>query len=358
MDERKLAPIEERFIQELELDRDAFLGLVRDGTTVRRRSAYFVVARVPVDLDQPVVTQINGLELSRNLRFGNHMVVLSNMLVLAQRLGMTRVFLPANSLFRTSFIVQGVRFTQSLPARHHNTLRGQFYNTRTFNGLLEDSFNRAKVFPRFRVAILPLSGKGALDAARVRSNLWLRSIVKRLSRELTIHIRSGDIFLMDNPHVGYWQPPLSYYAAVIEREGPRTVTLVFKNAANPVIIALAEWLRTRRIRTRLVQGPIETAICELATAQHVVGGNGSFLPPILAMSRSLAKITTFADKKYLFVPQLKDVVAAREAKTGLTTIPAGDYEELVSPWRNSPEQRDLMLRYELSSDQKAALQAE
>ena len=356
---RELTPNEERFIKELGLDRDAFLGVrfTRGEHGISRSDPYFLVERTSLALDQPVAPQIHGLELSRNFRFGNHMVALSQILFIAQKLNIPQVFLPEHPLFRTDFVVEGVRFTQSLPADHQSTLRGRFFLRHTFEPLLDGVFRPAEFFHRFRGAILPLSGDGALDALRVNSKLCWRSIVKRFSNELTVHIRSGDIFEKENPHPGYWQPPLDYYTEAIDQENPRTVTLVFENTANPVIPPLLEWLNLRDIQYRLADGPIEEAIRELFTARKVVAGRGSFLAPVMALSGSLRKLTAFSDNRYFDLPQMKDMHAGRKEKIRLTVVPAGDYRPLVSPWRNSLDQRDLMLRYKLSSDQKAALRA-
>lgn len=115
MEERELTTGEERLIEELELDRDLFLGKRLATHQVQLRGAYFIVERATLSTHQPVLTQIHGLELSKNLRFGNHMIALSHLLVLAQQLRIRRVFLPEHPLFRRSFVVQGVLFSQSEP---------------------------------------------------------------------------------------------------------------------------------------------------------------------------------------------------------------------------------------------------
>lgn len=355
MADRELTAGEERFIEELELDRELFLGARLDTHQVQRRDPYFIVERATLSPDQPVLAQIHGLEMSNNLRFGNHMIAISHLLVLVQKLGIRRVFLLEHPLFRRSFAIHVVLFTQSHPAPHHTTLRGLFFYQATFRELFKDNPKPIEIFHLFRVALLPLSGDGALNGVKVKMSLWLRSFMKRLRRELTIHIRSGDIFLSETPHPAYWQPPLDFYTTIITKESPRKVTLVFEDTANPVIPALVEWLRSIGIRYHLEDGPIEAAILELATARHVVGGKGSFLTPILAISRSVKLITAFSDQSYLHLPRIRDLCAVKKETMRVNVVPAGEYETLVSPWTNSPEQRDNMLRYVLSPTQQAAL---
>lgn len=357
MSDRELTAVEERLIEELGFDRKVFLGESLDTEHFQPLHSLFVAERTTVSLNHAILPQIHGLELSNNRRFGNHMIALSRLLVLAQHLGMRRVFIPAHPLFRPDFVIQGVVFSQSDPAPNHNTLRGLFYWV-TIKWLLQDSPKPIELFPLFRGAMLPLCGYGALDTLKVKTSLWWRSLIKRLRNEITIHIRSGDIFSEVKPNPGYWQPPLDFYTTVITEEKPKKVTLVFEDTANPVIPALIEWLSTMGIPYRLEDGMIESAIRELATAHHLVGGRGTFLAPILAMSRSVRRTTVFSDKRHLNLPRVKDVPHESRPLIRHSIVPAGDYETLVSPWANSPEQRDAMLNYALSKEQQSALRAE
>lgn len=223
--------------------------------------------------------------------------------------------------------------------------------------MLQDTPKPSEIFHLFRAALLPLSGQGALGAVKVKANLWWRSLTKRLHRDITIHIRSGDIFSKDNPHPEYWQPPLDYYTTVTTEERPGQVTLVFEDTANPVIPALIEWLRNTGIRYKLEDGPIEAAIAELATSHHVVGGlqRGSFLRPILAMSRSARKITSFGEPNNEHKPRVEHMNPAKSGRRRVRVVAAEGYQALVSPWTNSPEQRNNMLCYKLTPAQQAAL---
>lgn len=276
---------------------------------------------------------------------------LANALAVAKRIGIGRIYLPVNELLRTEFEVEGVRFIQGAPPVEHNTLRGAFWHPslRAFAPVLNDLGDAAKKlepFHLFQVGILPLSGKGWVDSLRIKINLWARFIAKSLSREITIHIRSGNIFLTEHPNGAYWDVPLSYYTHVIEQERPGKVTLVYEDTSNPVIPALTEWLRKVGIRHKLQDGPVDAAIQEVAAAQHVVGGRGSFLIPILAMNQHLKKITWFGEKPSPPFP-LHHLPRVQAGDVQLTVVDSGSYEQMVAPWRNSRSQRVAMTNYRI-----------
>ena len=332
MTDRQLTPIEALIVEALDLETDFFLGKRIDEYQVVRRDPYFVVQRREIAQGADWRDCIDGLELERNLRFGNHMAALANAYALAKSLGFSLVVIPENPLLRHEFRVGQVRFTQSqLPI---NTLKGTFFYRHTFAHHYNREEAPIEILAHFEKSLQCLRGTANI------SKLAYLALLKRIRKDLTIHIRSGDIFEGDNPHPGYWQPPLSFYVDTVARHEPRIVTLVFENQSNPVIAALIDWLREDGIRVRIRDGTLEEAIMELASARKVVGGRGSFLDPILALSKQLKSLDSFGTSRYKKLPRVV------RGDASFVEWPSAGYENLVFPWMDTESQRSSMLTWQ------------
>ena len=60
-----------------------------------------------------------------------------------------------------------------------------------------------------------------------------KDIKKRDSRDLLIHVRSGDIF-SSNPHANYYPPGLEYYKWVIGQEDWKSITFLLEDSSHPL----------------------------------------------------------------------------------------------------------------------------
>jgi hypothetical protein len=293
-----------------------------------------------------VASQLEALEVQRNLRFGNHIHALANAYLVAKALGLPKVIIPSHPLLREEFSIHGVYFSQkgeeSEGSQSAVRLRGTFFYRHTLGHLrLEDKRPTVTIFPFFTDAlrVIPRFRRGELQEW---VSMRIVEQVKKARRDLTIHIRSGDIFSSDHPHPGYWQPPLSFYLQSIDQVKPRQVTLVFEDRGNPVIDKIEEHLIHTGISYQVKDGPIEEAIWEIVTAKNLVVAKGTFSRPMVALSRSLKNLWIYA------APQSYDVLSRLvTTKFKLHIVPDAEraYEAKVSAWRNSEDQREAMLAH-------------
>lgn len=159
--------------------------------------------------------------------------------------------------------------------------------------------------------------------------------------EMVIHIRSGDIFRPQGMiHPGYGQPPLSFYRKAVEHGKPRIVHLVYQDMHNPVIRPLKKWLRERSIPfTKPQKSSLRKDIKTLVSAQTLVAGRGTFIPGVVSLGENLKTIYCFDEALNLLGLQgvTYHVIKDRSRK----------YVDSIQRynWRNSPEQRELMISY-------------
>lgn len=140
---------------------------------------------------------------------------------------------------------------------------------------------------------------------------------------LVIHIRSGDIF-NEKPHVGYAQPPLCYYTHIINSGSYKRIILVCQDTKNPVVDKLLT-LYPNRCEHKIQSLTEDIKIILGATI--IVCGHGTFIP-------SLTRFSTH--------PQT--IIYTTKYKRELSK-----YYEKNLPWKNTEEQRQLMLDYTFKS---------
>ena len=168
--------------------------------------------------------------------------------------------------------------------------------------------------------------------------------IEDLDSELIIHIRSGDIFESQNPHPGYGQPPLSFYKKCILDFSPTSITLVYQNLSNPIIEPLQEWLNIKSIKYRNQSSPDL-----IQDVQALLGGNsfiirkGTFKRGVLGLKTNVNKVYVFGknerNKLHKIVPTIKSIIEYSDSDNIYT-------EKILSNnWKNTTEQRELMLRY-------------
>ena len=340
---RELTNDEERLCTELAIDKDFFLGERIDLSDVLREDPYFLVLPHPLDPMQPVASQLEALEVDGNLRFGNHMAALANAYLIATAFEIPSILIPFHPLVRDEFSIHGVHFSQKSENPTDNKslarLRGTFFHRHTLGHLFIEKEPALVTFPLFAGALrgVPRFRRGELLQW---FSIRFAEEVRRFKRDLTIHIRSGDVFSSNHPHPGYWQPPLSFYLQVISEVRPRQVTLVFEDRGNPVIDKIEQHLIHTGISHRLKGGSVDEAFREILTARTLVVAKGSFSKPMVAIGRNLRSLYSYAR------PQGYEKLATLNGAK-FTLHVAADieraYEARVSPWRNSEEQREAMV---------------
>ena len=150
------------------------------------------------------------------------------------------------------------------------------------------------------------------------------------SDDLVIHIRSGDIFDKD-PHPDYIMPPLSYYVDIINTNKFKNIYLVSEDTKNPCINALLKLYPTIIFKLQ----PLEKDIRLILAAVNIVMSYGSMIDSLLTFSHNI---------KTLYRPSYSLNIINQD-NINYITIDLDKYKELLSPWKNTPEQHNYMLTY-------------
>jgi hypothetical protein len=158
---------------------------------------------------------------------------------------------------------------------------------------------------------------------------------------LVIHIRSGDVF-GERPHPSLGQPPLSFYEKVLVHSRPQNVLLVYEDDLNPVIPKLQAHLESLSITYSVHSGGLRSDLQLLLSARQLVTGKGTFGQALLVLSPHIERWYAFGEGKERFPTSRRRSVVSITDRDGGYAAPLGC-------WENSPNQRDLMLKYSASN---------
>ena len=321
-------------------------GLSRFGRFATDFGRPYGLERAPGAASDAIV----GLKLNHSGRFGNLTLQYTHAIELARRTGLAYVQLGWHALFdvTTPFEVDGLTVLppQAELPQDGVFISGVFFNTDILAPILGP-------FLRFDPAEERLYSTIAQTYLRphMLSGIPLPG-EQHPSTEVTIHIRSGDLF--DSGTVVermYRQPPLSFYTLAIrnlQRSGLiRTARLVFEDRGNPCIERLEAWLVAQGIPFRVQCGTLHEDMSALIDAPHLVFGFGTFGYSACRLSKRIETVHFFAPElggRYGYIPCIKRVfsVSDREGKY----IKAGVWGQPgQGEWGNTPDQRAMMVDY-------------
>jgi hypothetical protein len=275
---------------------------------------------------------------SRIGRFGNNLATIVNVVRLARRLGVTRIYVPNFSQLEIGEPIEaeGVTLLHERMLerdRPGSVLAGPFFYIGGFGQVAKDmtgdEFDWA-----MRRFVRPIFDRNASSPSLVPN-----------PTDLAVHIRSGDIFTGGDLYPAYVQPPLSFYQLIIHHArnslGVQRVILVYQDERNPCIGALKEWLRAIDFPCVAQSASLAEDIAVLRHSRYCVFGHGSFGPAIVCLSDWLETVflswTTASSGKSAQFARVR-VVKVRDA--------AGQY---MKAWRNTPEQLQMMLDYPIEN---------
>lgn len=147
---------------------------------------------------------------------------------------------------------------------------------------------------------------------------------------LYIHFRGGDIF-SSCPHKAYVQPPLTYYKNTIQNYD--IVKLVCEDKSNPCI---NELLKHKNIE--YISNTLENDLYTLSNAYNLVIGFGTFGFLLYLMNPKLENLYI----PDFFANELPKGNWGNNIKVHIVNLP--NYIK-VGEWKNSDEQRKMMLEY-------------
>lgn len=156
---------------------------------------------------------------------------------------------------------------------------------------------------------------------------------------LVIHIRAGGIFTNKKVYLDDGQPPLSFYLNILNSHDWKQVTLVSENGSNPVWRPLINHCKGRfpcEVREGMA---LRDDIGFLLRASTFVPAYGTFASGISCLSPYWKKVITF-DSPFPSWGNHNFICEMWSDQEGI-------YREkiLSRNWRNTSEQRDMMLNY-------------
>ena len=221
--------------------------------------------------------------------------------------------------------------------------------------LTHDPYLRSRMIARPRLALagdffvkprLPIQVDD-VDFDTIASSLAEAGKLARenaLSREvLVVHFRSGDAF-SDRPHPGLGQPPLSFYQLVIDHEKPEKVILVFEDRANPVIDGVIAHLEVVAIPYSVQSANFREDLGVLLAARSLITANGTLSEALLMLSPHLQRWISYSGDSELYFRRrpIRDIVRVVDRSEEYSS------RILKGNWRNSLEQRELMMSFPAS----------
>lgn len=151
------------------------------------------------------------------------------------------------------------------------------------------------------------------------------------SNSLVIHIRSGDIF-SSSPHPNYINPPLSYYTNIINSNTFSNIYLIAEDKVNPCIESLLELYPNITFTLQSLEKDIQYILA----ANSIIISYGTMINSLLLLSSNI---------QYIYMPSYNFPLYLNSDSIHIHLIKLDEYKELLSPWKNSNDQRFIMLTY-------------
>lgn len=242
-------------------------------------------------------------------RMGNNIIQIKNALHIALYFNYN-VILPPSKLFNTQYIVNNPTVTIE-DEKIIDELDFYYFDRTDFDSnILKHNYDKVKQIIR---------------------DIFIISTDEILDKDtLVIHIRGGDIFTKRRVHPDYITPPLSYYCNIIDENSPKQIIIVSEDKNNYCIKRL---LRKYKNIQFAIQS-FEKDVALLLSAQKIVESFGTFSSTIAYLSKNI---------KTIYRPSYQFDFILLDCK--IININLEEYREKMYPWKNTGEQRKLMLYY-------------
>lgn len=162
-------------------------------------------------------------------------------------------------------------------------------------------------------------------------------------RELTIHVRGGDVF-SEGPEEMYGQPPWAFYLRVLESQRWERVVVVSEDDRNPVVALIEKWCLQNDVKSVNAGGSFSSAVEAISRGRNLVSATGTFLPAIAYLSGGERVLFQFHVKPSPFVCSKNTTVKVVKDRSE-------HYVKSVMShnWENSEPQKILMVSYPLEN---------
>ncbi len=283
---------------------------------------------------RPTFVGETALLISGFGRFGNMVIQICNIALIAEQLGIDTVFYWRNSYFAKREIKIGPKFTLK-----HASIKGVKALPKPKTLIRTRAFSGAQIPPGLSPELL-CTIRNALNAEVFPAN-W--NTEQTPEDALVVHMRSGDVF-WPNPHPEYGQPPLSFYQKVLRHRAWSSVVIVAEDETNPCLQGLKDLCGDRGIPVTVRGLNFEDALVTIASARNIAASRGTFISAICWLAPATRNI-------YYLGTKPPEAFPLEEARFFLVSDRTGEYEEamLRGNWKNTQDQRNLMLTHPESS---------
>ena len=272
--------------------------------------------------------------ISSHAGFSNTLVALLNSVGLAKLLKIKKIFIIktdlTNSLCSENLEIQNIKIRTIESNPSGNYISGNFFSHFNFLKLQNPEFSIIR--NQYAFSIL--------------NKYYFKN--KKSKLELVIHIRSGDIFRSRSIHKNYGQPPLAFYILCIKDIKPSSITLVFEDYSNPIIVLLISYIKSINCELKLNNlNNLKEDVNSILNAKTIIFGNGTFVPGILLGSKSIKTIYGFELKqKFIEIWSLQRIKNIYNV-----TDEFGSYRKniLDNNWKASNSQLKLMKNYSINN---------
>ncbi len=280
-------------------------------------------------LKNRTINNITTIFLSRNVNFGNGLIIINNCIFYCEILGCKNIILNSKQtkrrwLIRNPFVINDLNIT-----------------------IIQDSNIKCE-----NDQVLCLNEVGwniyypTIILPQVRTNFIKNEILRNLpfvnidNDSLYIHIRGGDVFGI-RPHASLAQPPLCFYEKIININYFKNIYIVSMDKLNPIVNALLK--KYKNIIHNVHH--FEYDISLLCHAYNLVPATSSFSISSIKLNDNLKNIWEYdsirmTEKIYFLHYHLYKMIINFKIHT---MRPSNKYLSEMFAWHNSNEQIKLML---------------
>jgi len=261
-------------------------------------------------------------------RLGNSIIQLGNALQTAKTLGSTRI-----KYFRWDAI-------QNAAIRFDGVVVSMLKTSKPTNGEITKLIWRTQAFK---------SGAINFELQEDRPPSWAQGLSTALGREnaaietaplqLTIHLRSGDVF-EQAPHPAYGQPPYAFYRRVLEHKRWKLVHIATEDDKNPCLADIQQWCDENGVAVSVSGATLSQTLDVLGASSHIAIGTGTFVPAVQLLDNNPRTFYVFANDPHpLLLCKGNRVFLVEDITRSYCT------EVMQMNWANTERQRWLMKNY-------------
>ena len=211
-------------------------------------------------------SQIKNIYIKDSWKFGNNLIMLNNMIYYFEILGEKKNIYINNA--------------------HHWYIKDKIVTDYVNIEMINDTLINCNDSETICMQKAPWILTPKVIWPEIRLGLIKSEIMKNLpkiktsSKDLYIHIRSGDIFRRYYPHSSYSQPPFCFYKSIINHKKYRNIYLIAVNDKSPMIKKLIEEYPNIILNYTSLQNDLSV----LLNSYNLVGSISSFIQICLILN--------------------------------------------------------------------------